>query len=118
MVNHRLRIVTGNMRAASLVPGLLNTLGLACSFQCRGGGVGGSLTNVLVERNYGRNGSVYSQCGHVTRCAHSSRHLYDFISECMRFRRGFEEPKSSSSDEERDVVPVTLLSSAEGFKSA
>ncbi len=118
MVNHRLRITTGNMRAASLVPGLLDILGLARGFQCGGGGGGGALTNVLVERNYGSNGSPYSQCGKVTRFAHPNRHSYDFISECRRFLRGFEESESSSGDEERDVVPVTLLSSAEGFKSA
>ncbi len=103
---------------ASLVPGLLDILGLARGFPCGGGRSGGALTRVLVERSYGSNGSPYSQCGPVPRCLHPNRHSYDFIDECRRFLRGFEEPESSSGDEKRDVVPVTLLSSAEDFKSA
>ncbi len=103
---------------ASLVPGLLDILGLARGFPCGGGRSGGALTRVLVERSYSCNGSLYSQCGPVARCLHPNMYSYDFIGECRRFLRGFEEPESSSGDEKRDVVPVTLLSSAEDFKSA
>ncbi len=101
---------------ASLVPGLLDILGVARGFPCGRGG--GALTKVLVERSFGNSGSPYSQCSPVARCVHPNRHSYDFITESRRFLKGFEESENNSGDEERDVVPVTLLASAEDFKSA
>ncbi len=118
MVNRRLHIVTESMRVASLVPGILDILGLARGFPRGEVGGGGVLTRALVERSYGSNGSPYPQWGPVARRLYTNRHSYDFIGECRRFLKGFEEPGSSSVDKKRDVIPVTLLSSAEDFKSA